>query len=1401
MVESVKSMPPPELYDIERLTGIEMLNTNVGAKYTINNKVYRVRINRNFTISFKLETHRHTIFSFFRGFEEIDNASFNNPDVLSLFTVVMLYRPTTPTTEKTRIEYLFSESISNDIKVHVLSNLTDEQLFDFINEVEWYFFLKGIGTLPKESKAGKQFYGFIKNIKSLPKMRLDEFVKFMAEKLNEIEPKSPRFIRHLDCILLMISELSIGQNMIFKENIKTKSIACRFICFYFYKNIKELEECKQVILLLAYSSPEEIYNFINIVDEFVAGDDFESERLQFKFKTIKFLLLMVRTKLEAGVTPPLLNEVREYYKSSSTGRAYVSTCCERIFEHENKIDDIINGFITLAKDNSQYHDLVKDMVLISIEHPDFEPLSSCYKINSEFITPFAADFWEACSQMLSDECRIINGGFDEDEDKNKSTMTKLASTSLILQYLNYICSVRNLDKVLCFKQAFLTLNSQQIEDLYNSNKRFFLDEIIPAIINSSAEWDERAAAIAELLLKTPTILALCLIELPENVSNRLVLLINKNKDEVIKQIIRRAKCHLKTQQIEVVLLSELSLSVKRNLINFCLENNNRSNNNNGKENLVSLISHLSFSCTSILCEMIPKETLVLDIKQLRDELPQNNKKLICLPILKLLKSPIDPALKRYIVNALTFTELECFLSCLSNTSKEKIITFLSVERHKQLLDKMIDKYRETKERFVILLNMLPATSFRVLYEHTDAKTLYYFPMLLVSKDITELTQCRIASLVMSPESIQLLLFPSSQTSNLNCWKKVEIIETAKDVEEREEAQKNAYDYSTFSILKRLTPKTVMQLNRKLSYEQWEDISKKLKNDELHLWVDFVSEKQVKFWRAKINRKDEIELLLVFDAARSIDLLTHTNLNEIAKKLLGFTVEDAAKCIQKLCSHSIVIPILIYIYRNDLSNLKIVKQIFEHILTNGRESADAVTTKLYFRLTYISKNVSINERGEITQPNIVISRIHSFEDTQDAIKQYMKYITEQLTDVQPKKTNIDRIAAAYIEHKKLVAHKKRQASAEEKIHEPTKRKHWSLTSLKNQERFRRNYPFIFHYDLQEVYPPIPEPIKTVTDSQQQALQRASQTPILIDNQSVTYIAKDAVNPLGLRKEDYIRQRLLLKKLAKRAKTKGEVLHSISPGVIGIINCEGRLTAARSGSSLKQLLQTSSAFELRLFKDACHDLKLLHSWGYHLGEIKPDNYLVIDTVENREGYLHRLPRPQLKLCDIENLALWSCSQEESEICPSLGEHNICGAIGYTTMKLIYLPVQPETNQTIEQFDAKDEYAFLIMILESISPEFRKINERHKSIIKEHAPQLFKAVTENTKLSEELIPLTLGICGQLSTQEDADRKCIMQLLIKCIKPEYVGVVTAFLVDPFLHPLSYKAPLFDVIKWGAFE
>ena len=636
MVDGANFLPLSEICNIENVTEIELagLHTDKGAKYTVNNHVYRVRVNIDFTISFKSITRLNAILKFFCDFKEIEGKNLKQTDVLSLFTVVILNNSTT---EQTRTKYLFSGSISNDIKASVLYKLTDEQLFNCIDEFIDTFHRFELPPAPcdryvsKEPEVEKRLHDFIESLKLLPDTRLNTFVKLMAQKLNTQKPKV--YIIGVDTFFLMImSELSIEQNIIFNKEIRFSSIVTPVVLFYSDKTIEELEKNKQIILLLAFSSTKKIFELIDAIDK--CNDDFQSIPILMA-QGVKFKLLLVRAKLEAGVTPPLLNEVSQYVKGLSADRAYSSTCSERIFENKDKSRVAINRIIPFfytgfgANFNAGFEagicavdskTMISDMIEVSLQHPDFAPFAPFFNDGKPELTLwFAQECWITCSKRILEECRLMESDFDE----NKLTASKLISSGLMFYYLKYICESMIPNKVLCIEQVFSTLTSQQIKDICRSNKlnkrfvtefnkiassesskrfasglskcfssefsecllsefskrfssefskRFLLKVIIPTIIiDSSALEDEKCSAIKALLEKCPTLYIECLFELPAYISRKLTLLIYGNHDEILDPILFPSKNHSIAAQVELVLLSNFSLLAKLNFIILCFD--------------------------------------------------------------------------------------------------------------------------------------------------------------------------------------------------------------------------------------------------------------------------------------------------------------------------------------------------------------------------------------------------------------------------------------------------------------------------------------------------------------------------------------------------------------------------------------------------------------------------------------------------------------------------------------------------------------------------------------------------------------------------------------------------------------------------------------------------------------
>ena len=586
--------------------------------------------------------------------------------------------------------------------------------------------------------------------------------------------------------------------------------------------------------------------------------------------------------------------------------------------------------------------------------------------------------------------------------------------------------------------------------------------------------------------------------------------------------------------------------------------------------------------------------------------------------------------------------------------------------------------------------------------------------------------------------------------------------------------------NNINAIYKLNNRALTQLNRKLNFEDWKSIAEKLETKSLYLWVDFLSFEQLYYLQSNLtqNKIDFKKILIKLEPNRFGDLLIHFDLKNLAKLFIALPAKTAAQFISKQCLNGRIIQLLIYVtyvaHTSDRQSL--LNNIFEQL-----------------EFTRVKKDLWRQLRNDLQEHlfmifDIQLRRTGEVEKKKDSIKRSTQ-ILALLQDFDFDKSGIQHSWGKY--KQKLVRAREEATTRSGSSIAKTR----AVLSWENEKRKLKNLPFVYHSDLTGLTPTIVEPTKKASLSVQKAIHGAIKVVSHIDDQSMTFLEKNTANTIS--EQTYITQRTVLQNLITQVKSKfGRGLTSVTPSLLGIQPENGKLIVACGGFSLA-MLQSSCEIEFskNIFYSPCSDLKKMHQLNFYIRDIKPGNLIYKDTVTSSEGYIQRLPRAQLKFIDFETLCctrpeLCSHDSQATEVPYSFG-----GTFWYSTLVHICLLNQDTALQTPQQLKAKDEYAFLITLLESISYNFRKIKKLQFKNDKIEGKMLTDFAKNDSVPCKELEPYMHGVLTVLKTSSDKD--AVILLLNQLIKPQAHQRIINFLYDPSANPLPEGVYLYDLINW----
>ncbi len=899
----------------------------------------------------------------------------------------------------------------------------------------------------------------------------------------------------------------------------------------------------------------------------------------------------------------------------------------------------------------------------------------------------------------------------------------------------------------------IRLSELKLLELLNDENGLFINELFPRFLkNADSDYEKRA--LMSMLVCREEINVFRLIQyMPEDAGRRFCQIFNQMPPETINSTVESLIPSTLVKQglndILTFLHAPFSPAIKQRYL-FRLANKQ---------------TQIDFDAIRFLARHLPLPALNPLFAHLTETLQSNFAEGIYLREAvsnfdqflavteKYLNSPLSPPIKRMLINNTKPEHLIALAGQLPLSSKKLFLSLMSHNQHLKTLTALLPGSPETDaDKFTAVLNTLPPGSLKLLYSERSARLPEIERLLCHSRLRAENKQILVR--LMPPAGIETFICRES------------------------------------SVITQLEPQVIMQLNRGLCHDRWQNVAHRLKPDQLHLWVDFQCRRQVTFWLQASETKNEIELLLEFNAARSIDLFTHLDIKAIADQLLRRSPEDIIKCINKLCAHSCCLTLLIQMTEIDSErklNQVITQLEFKQI---DQENWHKTRSELLNSLKHLNQIPPSNPPAELSQ--IASGALPLAEK-----KYHTKKAARILFRIQEHKYSDCALKSVHDARQKTIRTETEKSASVSKSDPQEKPR--AICVLINEKKRQQGLPYKYYYDVRKLSPTIPETSREPSRAEQKRMFGSHKKLVMADHQSLTFKAKVDLKLARMRQADYAINRGLLARLQSSAKERNINLKSVSPGLLGIQPHDGVVVAARGGECLHNLLSENDArMPLRIFETPCRDLMNMHKLKYFIGDIKTDNFVFIEKVTNENGVIHRLAQPQLKFIDMDELC---CTQhahtKDITLCGMI--YPTSGTPGYCTLEHIFIR-KPGKKMTPVNLKAKDEYAMLMSVLVSVSPRFRSKFEQQRLIVRDKQKEITDAYFQNKELNDALKPFRKGILFQL-TKDPEGKKTIANLTEKLIKADYRTQVTRFLTNPLIAPLQPDLHLHEIIKWDAFD
>ena len=922
----------------------------------------------------------------------------------------------------------------------------------------------------------------------------------------------------------------------------------------------------------------------------------------------------------------------------------------------------------------------------------------------------------------------------------KATYHKFQPEVMLTEYLISNMS-NNYDFMISLFSELITSNQLY---LINKANGLFWKVLIPNVLKSITDIEQKKSLLLTVIGKKGINIFQAYKDIPPEDRHELNKVIKKLNDDEMTQILNNsmaASPDAKVSNFSVFLGLPLRLDFQKQFI-LSFEFNNAGNVSDLR---LALPSHVLGRFFLVLGES--QQDCLQQGEWLKD--PKLDIKTITSIVNKYLISSIDYKVKKELLKNLGTPLLVKITRNLSRDEKERLLCLLEDAQHIEVIDKILC-LSSTNKPHHSTLNALPTSSIKLLCPILASKQVLIGNLICntnISDDIK-----KILANILIPQKIEFLL-----------GHKIDLIN-------------------------KLSPEIVMQLNRNLSFTQWQRISHQIMPKQLHLWTDFLNLQQVKIWTKTNRRKNEIELLCELDSSRCIALLTHFDLKIIAKKLISQPPSNVALCINKLCVHSSCLTLLELIaleensetfLHNVLSELKF-EQIKKEYWPKQRE-------QLLESLKVLKDSSEYTQYGSHTLINVPLSS--------STISQKKK-ATQILFKIQKATYNDKQLKLAYEARKAKIAAKLEELHSEIPIDINDKPR--AICTFINEKRKQQGKPYEYYYDLTQLSPTIHNAIQTPSEQELKLMEGSSKTLVKADHQTLTFHAKRSNYACRMENRSYTIRRQLLLKLFEEVKLRYRMkLQSISPGLLGILPEDGVMVVARGGLTLSTLTKSQdTAYSLSIFNTLCYELMTMHRLRFFLGDIKPDNLLLMESATNVDGTKYRNPKPELKFIDIDEICCIETKAIKSQDVYISGEtYPTCGTPGFCTLEHIF--IRTGDKKKVEHIKAKDEYAMLMTILVTISLEFSDMFYQLIEVFKGKREEIIEAMTKNKTLKPELELHRKGILSVITDKNQL--QLVIELIEKTFTPEYHLQIKQFLEDPLTHPLTKNKYLYDMINWEA--
>ena len=518
-----------------------------------------------------------------------------------------------------------------------------------------------------------------------------------------------------------------------------------------------------------------------------------------------------------------------------------------------------------------------------------------------------------------------------------------------------------------------------------------------------------------------------------------------------------------------------------------------------------------------------------------------------------------------------------------------------------------------------------------------------------------------------------------------------------------------------------------KINRQFSNSMWKEAAQKIPSKELHLWIDFDCELQVQYWL----EKGQVSILPDLLSSNSIrlkwSLLENLPPKQIVNAFTLLEYSEINKLFQDLALHP-KLPLLLNLWEQQ--DPIIFKDFVTQYCQVGTEETDYTKLALSFR-----KHTTQSKEQD-----------HAATQFQAAYRGFK-----------------DRRKVKF------------------------KPSHGELVTLTND-----NHNFTYYLDPKELFPPLRAPRHFAYRPPNSAICGTFKRCIQLDEHYIEFEESepehidsiDKTVPVAISQEQIKASSTLLLSLMNSAAQKEYTLRTIVPGLQGsyIEELKGnnstsynRVIAAFGGVSLSNHIfkgsdKQSLKVNIQCFYDLCLDVSFFHQNGYYFRDIKGANLLIREYADDEKTL--RYKRPQIKSIDLTTMC-WveSDTGMEANLEPI--------PIDEPTGTPIYLTQEIAEKKLLGQrkhLETADNYALLLTIFESISPEFYQL---------ERAPSLFKGATHKHQL-------LFGVKGAFvkgimhpSSSSMKNRQVIEAVILKYIKTDYQDDVRKFLEDPIQNPL----------------